>query len=63
MLIAVGVLVTLIIIYVVAPLCSSNPKLETRWYDYKKGKISFWRDFIFELDLKDKTNKEKQSCS
>ena len=59
--IVIGILVALIIIIgVVVPLCSSDPKLEARWNDYKEGRISFWRDFIFELDLKDKTNKERQ---
>lgn len=58
--IIIGILVVLIIvIYTVVPLCSSDPKLDARWNDYKEGRISFWRDFIFELDLRDKTNKEK----
>lgn len=59
--IAIGIIVVLVLIIgVVVPLCSSDPKLDARWNDYKEGRISFWRDFIFELDLKKKTNKEKQ---
>ena len=56
--IVIGILVVLIF-GVVVPLCSSDPKLDARWNDYKEGRISLWRDFIFELDLKEKTNKEK----
>ena len=56
--IVIGILVVLIF-GVVVPLCSSDPKLDARWNDYKEGRISLWRDFIFELDLKEKANKEK----